>query len=405
MKILQINAISGTRSTGRICVEIAEYLNKSGNEGYIAYSDGVPYENGYKIGTPLEIKLHALFSRILGLQAYFSRNGTRKLIKFIKELKPDVVHLHNLHGNYINLKILLAFFTENDIPTVLTLHDCWFYTGKCSHYTVDNCYKWQSLCFNCPRKLKDNPSWFLDRTKKMFLDKKEWFSKIPRLAVVGVSDWLINEVRKSFLSSAKIVTRVYNWIDFELFRHTNTDELCNNLGIEDKFIILGIASEWSNAKGLDKYVELASLIPIDMSIILVGNIKEKICLPNNIKHIKETHNVNELVKFYSIADVLLNLSHEETFGLVSAEALSCGTPVIVYNSTACSEVIGDSDCGVILETNCIEELLRAILKIKNYGKTYYAPNCRNRVIEMYDKEKLLLEYCKIYHSIYNEELT
>lgn len=400
MKVLQINAVNGIRSTGRICTEIADYLNSNGDEGYIAYSHGVPYEKGYRIGSAMDVKLHGLLSRITGLQGYFSKHSTKKLIKFIDKIKPDIIHLHNLHSNYINLKLLLSYIATNDIATVITLHDCWFFTGKCCHYTVDNCFKWHKKCYDCPRIHKDNPSWFFDRTKKMFQDKKEWFRKIPRLAVIGVSDWLTNEAFKSHLSSAKIIKRIYNWIDLNVFRSTNGDHLREQLGISDKYIILGVSVYWSNnTKGLDEFIELAKLLPDDIQIILIGNVKDDTSLPKEIINITETNNINELVTCYSAADVLLNLSPEETFGLVSVEALSCGTPVIAYNSTACSEVIGDSNCGIIVEVGNMDEIISAIMKIKCNGKSFYSKECRNRAAFLYDKNKNIFEYYKIYQSL------
>lgn len=398
MRILQINAVSGIRSTGRICVEIADYLNENGHEGYIAYSEGLPFKSGYRIGTPFEIKLHGLWSRICGTQAYFSRNGTRKLIKYMEEITPDVVHLHNLHGNYINLEMLLHYLAQNDIPTVLTLHDCWFFTGKCCHYTVDKCFKWQTGCFNCPRIHKDNPSWFFDRTKAMYRDKKEWFGKIPRLAVVGVSDWITSEARKSLLSSAKIVTRIYNWIDMDVFKSVNTDNLRHDCGLEDKFIILGVASGWNNAKGLDKFIELADMIPRDMVIILVGNISANKQLPENIIHIKETHCVNDLVQYYSMADVLVNLSREETFGKVVAEALACGTPAITINSTANPELIGDS-CGFIVEQNDTSDVMERLKYMKKQGISYYAQHCIKHARKYFFMEDNLFTYMKLYEQL------
>lgn len=378
MKVLQINAVSGINSTGRTASELSDYLNNNGHEGFIAYSTGIPYEKGYKIGSKLDVKLHALSSRVLGKQAYFSTGSTHKLISYLTNLKPDVIHLNNLHSNFINLKLLLNFIARNDIPTVITLHDCWFYTGKCTHYTVDGCYKWQIQCGGCPRLKKDNPSWFFDRTRKMLHDKNEWFSAIPRLAVVGVSDWITNEARKSFLFSAKVITRIYNWIDQNTFKPVETKTTREKLGLTDKYIILGVASGWSNAKGLNKFIELAGLLTPDMQIVLVGKISADIPLPDNIKHVAETHNVGELVQYYSMADVYLHLSQEETFGKTIAEALSCGTPAIVLNSTACPEIV-DESCGIVLKDNRSDTIFEAIMKIKENGKLSYSSHAVSRV--------------------------
>ncbi|WP_346934838.1 glycosyltransferase [Clostridium sp.] len=398
MRVLQINAVNGIKSTGRACTELADYLNKNGNEGYIAYSGGPTYKKGYKIGTYIQIKLHGLFSRVFGLQGYFSMVSTKKLLNYIENLKPDVVHLGNLHGNYINLKLLLEYLAQKDIATVVTLHDCWFYTGKCTHYTIDECYKWQNSCGNCPRLKKDNSSWFFDCTRKMYNNKKEWFKRIPRLAITGVSDWITNEARNSYLSSAKILTRIYNWIDLDVFKPAKTEMLRDKLNLENKFIILGVASSWSNNKGLHKFIELSKALSKDMAIILVGNIDKKVSLPKNIINIKETHNIDELVEYYSMADVFVNLSLEESFGKVTAEALACGTPVVVINSTANPELVGDR-CGYIVDKDSMSKILEYILYIKNIGKKYYSEYCIEYAKNNFNMEDRLHDYVELYKKI------
>lgn len=400
MKVLQINAVSGISSTGRICSELSDYLNNNGHEGYIAYSAGIPYRKGYKIGNKFDAKFHSLLSRVFGLQAYFSSHATHKLLSYISDLKPDLVHLHNLHSNYINLKLLLNYLAANDIPTVITLHDCWFYTGKCTYYTVDNCYNWKTGCGECPRLKKDNPSWFFDRTPKMLQDKKELLQRIPRLAVVGVSDWITDEARKSYMSSARVLTRIYNWIELDVFKPVDGSAVRQKLGITDKYVILGVASGWSNAKGLDKFIELANIIPTEMKIVLVGGLKSNINLPNNIIHIPETHNVAELVEYYSMADVYVHLSPEETFGKVIAEALSCGTPAIVLNSTACPEIVGD-ECGIILNEYHPSAVLKAIMTISEKGKSFYSTNAVNRVGQKFNAKLIIEEFTTLYKQMIN----
>lgn len=398
MKILQINAISKIRSTGRLCAEIADYLNDNGHEGYVAYSVGVPYEKGYRIGTTAEAKIHAFLSRLFGLQAYYSKTGTRKLLRYLGELKPDVVHLENLHGNYINLELLLNYLAKNDIPTVLTLWDCWFFTGKCCHFTEDNCYKWKTECGNCPRLKKDNNSWFFDRTKKMRRDKKEWFGKIPRLAVVGVSDWITGEAKQSLLSSAKLMTRIYNWIDLDIFKPVDTDNLKKRLGLTNYFIILGVASSWSTVKGLESFIGLSKVISEDMRIVMIGQCPAGTELPGNILHVEETHSINEMAEYYAMADVLVNLSVEETFGLVTAEALACGTPVVVINSTANPELVGDG-CGIVSETSNASEILQNIILIKEQRKESFSENCRDYAKKHFAKEDRIKDYISVYETI------
>lgn len=399
MIVLQINAIVGVRSTGRMCTELDDYLRFKGVESHIAYSLGQHKHNGYKIGNWLDRKLHALLSRITGLQGYFSVLSTLGLIQYIKKIKPDVIHLHNLHSNYINLPILLNFISKHDISTVLTLHDCWFYTGKCTHYTIDKCNRWKQSCGECPRLALDNPSLFYDKTSKLLHDKKGWFTSIPRLYVIGVSDWITNQARLSILKSANSIDRIYNWIDLSIFYPRDSLKLREVLRLQSKFVVIGVASQWSDAKGLSKFIELANVCGIDTQILLIGEISSDMVLPENIIHINETNDVVQLANYYSMSDVLLNLSLEESFGKVTAEALACGTPVISVDSTANSELVANQ-CGELILNNDIYYVSQAIKKIKKKGKRFYSSAC----VE-YAQKRFNLEYnLKLYLDVYMQSV-
>ena len=220
MKILQINAVNKISSTGRTSAEMCKYFNTHGDICAVAHSKGpsVDENNEYIIGNKVDVKIHGLMSRISGKQGYFSFKATRDLLKFMDKFNPDIVVLRNLHGNYINLPMLLKYLAEKNIVTVAVLHDCWFFTGKCCHYTLDGCYRWQKGCGNCPSLKKYNVSWFFDRTPEMLKDKKRLFGNIKNLAVVGVSDWLCGEAEKApVFKNAKVITRIYNWIDTDVF--------------------------------------------------------------------------------------------------------------------------------------------------------------------------------------------
>lgn len=410
MRVLQVNAVSGFGSTGRICAEINEFLDRNGHEGYLAYSVGAPCPEGYRINSQFDSKLHCVLSFLSGLQGYWSIGATKSFIEYIDTLKPDIVHLHNLHSNYVNLRLLLTYMAKRKIPTVLTLHDCWPFTGRCCYYTSERCSKWQTECSDCPRIKQDNRSLLLDRSTKMYRDKRRWLGNIPVLAVVGVSDWITNEARRSFLATAHIIKRIYNWIDLDKFQPINADKIRKKLGAEQKFVILGVASKWTdrgrnstNDKGLWKFIELAGLLDDDMLIVLVGNIPSHINLPHNVRSVGCIHDVEDLVMYYSMADVFVNLSVEESFGLVTAEALACGTPAVVMNSTANPELI-KSGCGYIVRENDLHGSLECIKEVKLRGKAYFSLSCISHAKASFRKDDRIGEYMALYNQLLKEKV-
>ena len=401
MKVLQINAVYNLSSTGRTTTELHTALLEKGIDSYVAYAttNRPDDKNLYIIGSEDDRKRHALLSRLSGKQAYYSSASTKKLLEYMDEIKPDIVHIRNLHGNYIHLPMLLKYLAENDIATVATLHDFYFLTGKCVHFTVSGCDRWQTGCHNCPNLQNGNPVWFFDRTKMMFNDKKRLFGAIPRLAFVGVSKWVAEQAMKSPIArQAKITTSIYNWIDFEKFKPTDASDLRKKLGLEGKFVILGASSVWMISKGLNSFIELAETLGEDERILLIGNMPEDIKLPSNIISVGATDTVDELVKYYSCADAFVTFSLEETFGKVSAEALSCGTPVVCYNSTANPELVGEK-CGKVVEKNNLSQVKEALAEIKRNGKKYYFDNCISYAQENFDKNKNIDKYLELYNEL------
>ncbi len=380
-----INSVSGYGSTGSICVDIAGMLENQGHESYIAYGQlSSAYKNSFKIGTVLENHLHNIGSRIFGKQGYFTHGGTKKLVKFIENYNPDVIHLHNLHGNYLNLKILFDYLKEIQKPVVWTLHDCWAFTGKCAHYTDVACYKWQTHCNNCPQVQKYPSSLFFDKSSIMFDDKREWFTSIENMTIIPVSNWLAGEVSKSFLNKYPIVP-IYNWIDFEVFKPSEKSKFNNEYGLDEiKFSIIVVSAAWhiEDVKWQD-LLEFADKIEANTQIIVIGKVDKLALLPKNCVSINYVHGKEKLAALYSFADAYIHLSTEDTFGKVIAEALSCGTPAIVYNSTACPEIIGEG-CGYVVEKRNVDQVLEAINKIEINKKKFYSAKCRKHVMDHFN---------------------
>lgn len=386
MRIVIINAVYKIMSTGRTYFELHDYLCSLGHECKIIYGQNKEdYEDAIYLGNYFDHKLHALLSRLTGKVGCYSSNSTKKLLKLLDEYKPDIVHLGNLHSNFINIEILLKYLGEKNIKTTLTLHDCFFYTGGCVHYTLNNCFKWQKRCYECQFYRKQG-SWFFDRTNYLFNKKENGFKNIEKLGVIGVSDWISDEARKSVvLKNAKIIKRVYDWVDLDLFKPINLEEKYIEKKLKNKFIILGVASKWTLNKGIDEFIKLAKILPSEYVIVLVGKIEKNNILPDNIVNISVTNDINELVRYYNLADVFLQLSKEETFGKVVAEALACGTPAIVYDSTASPELVKDG-CGYSIKVDEeINLIFEKIKKVKELGKNYFTSNCRKKALKEFNK--------------------
>ena len=371
MKVAQINAVYGFSSTGTIVQDLDCMLQEEGIESLVAYQKtNSRISNGYKIGNVMHSKWHAMWTRISGKQGYASKSATKRLIKWLKKERPDIVHLHNLHSNYVNLKLLLGYLSTNNIKTVLTLHDCWFFTGKCFHYVEDNCYKWETLCRNCPRNKKDVPSLFFDSTEKSFTDKKTWLADIDNLTIVGCSDWICKEAKRSFLGDRRIV-RIYNGVDQTIFKPFGED-LRAELGIEKKFVILGMANKWLLKENEEIVQAIIASLRGD-EILLLGGCTEtqmqSFCNHPNVLPMKYTTSREYLAKIYKTCDVFVNLTRAEVFGLVNAEALSCGTPVITYNSGGSPECVNET-CGKVVEQGDLTGVFEALKEIKGNLEKY-----------------------------------
>lgn len=398
LKVVQINACYEYSSTGRTCYELHTYLTEHGMESYKFYSRPQPDSDKYDLmGSWFDHKLHALLSRVTGRQAYFSCLPTRTLIGKLKKIQPDVVILRNFHSNYVNLPMLARYLAKNDIPTIIVLHDCWFFTGYCCHYTEIGCQKWQSECHDCSLIKADKASWFFDTTRTVFRHRKQLLEAIPRLAVVGVSDWITNEGRKApIFHNALKFQRIYNWIDLKSFYPRDSKDLRQKLGLEETdFVALGVSMSWSFRKGLEVYLEVAQQMR-DIKIVMIGQ-KPDMELPSNIISVPPTSSIEELAQYYSLADVLFNFSIQETFGKVAAEALACGTPLIVNKSTANPELPGP--CGYTVDNNDVRQVIEAVKTVRAKGRNYYRQQCVERATALFEKDKNIEQYIQLFHEL------
>ena len=364
-----------------------------GWDSYIAYGR---YANNsqsqlIRIGSKVSQAWHLLISRLFDRHGLASKCATKRLIKKIEQIKPDIIHLHNIHGYYINYEILFNYLQSIDTPVVWTLHDCWAFTGHCAHFVEQECYKWRIGCDNCP--LRDSyPKSFSDRANKNYKLKSTLFRSRRNIAIVPVSNWLANFVRQSFLKD-KQITVINNGIDTSVFYPQQNKE-------KEYYNILGVSSTWSNSKGLNDFYKLRTILDADKyHITLVGLTKQQIAdLPDGIIGIERTNSIQELAHIYSDASVFVNPTYADTFPTTNLEALSCGTPIVTYKTGGCPETIC-SNSGIIVEQGDIKALKIAIEQVCSNGKAYYNRACRKRAEEHFDKDRCFLQYLELYNEL------
>lgn len=360
IKIVQINSTCGIGSTGKICVAVSELLNQENIENYVFYfhsTDG--NKNGVECATKSYLKGQAIKSRILGNWGFNSKGSTNRIIKKLQEIKPDIVHLHNLHSHDCNLEVLFSYFKKVNQKLYWTFHDCWAFTGYCMYFSEVGCKKWQTECDKCPLKWKH--SFLKDNSKKLFKKKMELFSNLD-LTIITPSKWMANLVKKSFLKDYPVKV-INNGIDLSVFKPTKSDFREKYNIPKDKKILLGVAHTWQKRKGIDTLYNLSKKIDKNKyQLVLVGENPFKAFGPKNIIFINKTANQKELAKIYSAADLFVNPTREETLGMVNIEALACGTPVITYNSGGSIEML-DEKCGVVVECDDFNTLKSEIERL------------------------------------------
>ena len=398
MKVAQINSSCGFGSTGKIAVEISKKLDEKLVENRIFYSGNkVSCEkNGVLINSKTDIRIHQILSRLFGDQGWHSYFTTKKLVRNLKAFSPDIIHLHNLHGYYLHMGVLFSYLAKSNARVVWTLHDCWAFSGHCTHFTSVNCNKWQKECFGCPQKKAYPYSWFFDRSKTLFNRKQKLYNAVCDMQITAVSNWLSGVAAKSKLLSGRKITVIPNGIDTKVFAPAAPLTEIGGIDISNKKVVLGVANSWSKSKGLDDFAALSKEIPDDFVIVLVGLRPEQAAgLPKNIIGLQHTDSIESLVKLYSTALVYFNASVEETFGLTTIEALSCGTPAITYNATACAEPVTKST-GFVLSPHDIKGVKEAILTVDKKGKDFYKDACQKHAIESYDANKIYKRYIELY---------
>lgn len=343
MRVLFINSCCGIRSTGRICTDLAQEFQQNGHEVKIAFGRELTVPEEYKnfavpISSETEIKLHALYTRLTDRHGFGSKAATRKFLAWAEEYDPELLWLHNLHGYYINIELLFKWIKSRpNMQVKWTLHDCWAFTGHCAYFSFAGCDKWKTGCHNCPQKSSYPATSLLDNSKSNYARKKRLFTSVPNMTLITPSQWLADLVKESFLGGYPVEVH-FNTVNTDVFKPTPGD-FREKHGLQDKKIILGVASTWDKRKGLDDFVKMAGMLNDSYRIVLVGLSPEQAKqMPANVIAISCTNSQQELAEIYTAADVLANPSREETFGMTILEAHLCGTKSVVYKGTACEEV-------------------------------------------------------------------
>lgn len=362
MKVLLINAVCGIKSTGRICTDIAKQYENIGYEVKIGYGRGEVPEQYQKyavrIGNRLDVYFHAFMSKVFGDRGYWSRNATANFLKWADEFNPDILWLHNIHDYYINIDMLFNWIkARNNMVVKWTQHDCWAFTGYCAYFSFIKCEKWKKQCYSCYYSKKKHEPLF-DHCNRNYKKNRKLFTGIKHLTLITPSQWLATLIKQSFLKDYEVKV-VHNTIDKTIFKPT-VSNFKEKYNIEKKFMILGVASPWSDRKGLDDFVKMSNLLSCKYVIVLVGvNKSQKKKLPNKILSIDKTDSAKELAEIYTAADIFVNPTYEDNFPTTNLEAQACGTAVITYRTGGSPESVPKNN---VCEQGDIEGIISKIIK-------------------------------------------
>lgn len=406
-RIVQINpVVRANTSTGRIMQEIGSLAESVGWLNWCAYSKG---RDGVRecstetiaVGNRWSVAVHGVLTRLFDRHGLGSAGATRSFVKRLKEINPDIIHIHNIHGYFLNYPLLFDYLRESDVKVVWTVHDCWLYTGHCYYYSAVGCDKWQIGCGGCRQRGAFPKSLFIDRSRRNFSDKKSAFTSIPRdrMVIVPVSEWMRGEMSKSFFKDCRFEV-IHNGIDTSVFHPSEGSEMRRRLGVgADKKIILGLASIWSKEKGLDDFIKLSRLIEPDEVIVLVG-VDDKTAgqLPESIRSIRRTENIEMLAKLYSEATVFVNPTYQDNYPTVNLEAISCGTPVVTYRTGGSIESVTDAT-GRVVEQGDVAGLLGAVREIESLGADCFRQPCRDYALANFRKEDRYQDYLRLYENL------
>jgi putative colanic acid biosynthesis glycosyltransferase len=400
VKIAQVDVDYDYSSTGKIVTDLVSVYTKSGHSSIAYYGRGRTSrcENAHRISSKSEVLLNVLGTRITGLTDALSPLSARHLIKQLERFKPDIVHLHEMHGYFVNIRLLVNYLRLKSIPTVWTFHSEYMYTGKCGQSY--DCEKWKVECKKCPLLREYPKSWFFDFTRHMFHKKKSMFSDFEQLHLVAPSEWLASRMRQSMVKD-KNISVVHNGLDIELFSRRDTGQLRASLGLTNEYVVLTVGSDlMSERKGGKWILELARRNPnLNIVFIMIGIKKLPQDIPDNVRMIPHIFDQSLLAEYYSLSNVLVLLSERETFSMVCAESLACGTPVIGFDAGAPKEVALPGFGEFVPYAN-LDDLESLLLKVQSGEISLKSSTeCEQFARENYSKERMAKEYFSIYQQL------
>lgn len=429
MKIVQINTFP-YKATGSIMMGIHKLLLENGHDSYVVWGRGRDAENKREIVIKDDIgtKFHGVYTRLTDRTGFASWNATSKLLERLDEIEPDIIHLHNVHGYYINIEMLFSYIRKRRIKVVWTLHDCWAFTGHCAYFDMVGCEKWKTACNHCAQKKTYPASIAWDGSNRNWERKKALFTGL-NVTLVTPCKWLKDLVSQSYLSAYPTQV-IYNGINRELFKPTVDSNVRSKFGMDARPIILGVASEWTERKGLKDIVALAAEMDKYQFVVVGLTEAQKKALPGTVKGITRTNNIHELVALYSMASVFFNPTYEDNFPTTNIEALACGTPILTYDTGGSPEAVVSADAGSVVEKesrgkadlNRVKEVLESMIQARYPGKlngirndktesdentaldrnAYIRLQCR-KASEQFDMNRRLQEYIPLYESILNHK--
>ncbi|MFA9376710.1 MAG: glycosyltransferase [Lachnotalea sp.] len=403
MKVLQVNTVCGTGSVGRITLDLYHTIEEKGSECLIAYGRGTAPDtiHSIKVNSKLDFYGHVIYQFVTGANGFASTHCTKKLMKQIDKYNPDMIHLHNIHGFYLNIELFFEYLKKLDKPVIWTLHDCWSFTGHCAYFDYVQCDKWKTGCNHCEQFRSAYPYGLLhDNSDHNYKRKKELFTGLNHLTIVTPSKWLENYVNQSYLKDYPVEV-IYNGIDLDNFKPIK-GELTLKYGEENRKIILGVANMWESRKGLRYFEQLADMLGDEYKIILVGLNEKQISKINpKIIGITRTNHIKELAELYSMAAVYVNATLEDNFPTTNIEALACGTPVITFATGGSVESV-DEQCGKIVSKGDINQLKSAIEQVCTNTNSEVSATCLEKS-KKYNKDDRFEEYMNLYKKVYEDK--